>query len=254
MMLNRTMSIFFTKTRFLASCLVFSILAHILCLYAFRIFGTYNFSIPVSLSQAVEVDLAQPDQTTAPTVNAGEQAGSDTNEVDGDVKNEDPASTAGEENSPPAAKLEPHLSEPAPPSVPKNSTAAYGSSGATKINQPVASRQPAAANPPPHPLKSADEFLAAKYEKLTYVISMLGLPIGNAELEAKNEQGEVRITLRVKSNAAISSVFPVDDCIETRHIDGQFIMTKIKQQEGSFKSDTGFSINLRRKRVSCRFT
>lgn len=79
---------------------------------------------------------------------------------------------------------------------------------------------------------------------------MLGLPIGSAELEAKNENGEIRLTLRVRSNAVISNFYPVDDIVVTRHIDGKFILTAIKQLEGSFRSDEGFTINLRKKRVS----
>ncbi|MFZ4857334.1 MAG: DUF3108 domain-containing protein [Desulfuromonadaceae bacterium] len=102
----------------------------------------------------------------------------------------------------------------------------------------------------PPPLGKSSDFLATKREKFTYQISMLGIPIGNAELEAKNENGEIRITLRVKSNAAISSVYPVDNIVETRHISGKFIMTKIRQQEGSFKSDEYFTINLGKRRVS----
>jgi hypothetical protein len=98
-------------------------------------------------------------------------------------------------------------------------------------------------------LKSSD-FLAQQHEKLTYQVSMHGIPIGSAELEASNENGVTTITLRVKSNAAISAVFPVDDLVETRHLDGRFIMTKIRQQEGTFRSDEAFSINLGKKRVS----
>jgi len=92
--------------------------------------------------------------------------------------------------------------------------------------------------------------MAVQHEKLTYQISMHGIPIGSAELEAKCEQGVTTITLRVRSNAAISSVFPVDDVVETRHIDGRFIITKIRQQEGAFRSDEAFTINLGKKRVS----
>jgi hypothetical protein len=92
--------------------------------------------------------------------------------------------------------------------------------------------------------------MSAKHEKLSYLISMHGIPIGSAELEANNEKGSTTITLRVKSNAAISNIFPVDDVIETRLIDGMFIMTTIRQQEGSFRSDEMFTINLGKKRVS----
>jgi hypothetical protein len=73
--------------------------------------------------------------------------------------------------------------------------------------------------------------------------------VGNLELEAKNENNEVRITLRTRTNAALSSIYPVDDFMETRHIAGNFIITKIRQKEGTFNSDIGFTILLRDKRV-----
>jgi hypothetical protein len=98
-------------------------------------------------------------------------------------------------------------------------------------------------------LRIADEFISSKSEKLSYLISLLGVPVGSVELEAKNENGEVRITLRTRTNTALSSIYPVDDIIETRHIGGNFIITKIRQREGSFSSDIGFTIFLRDKRV-----
>jgi len=124
------------------------------------------------------------------------------------------------------------------------------SSESTGIHSPGGSRQSVTANLTLPPLSSASNFLSTKSEKLTYLISMFGLPMGSAELEAKNENGEIWLTLRVRSNAAISNVYPVDDVVETRHINGQFILSTIKQQEGSFRSDEGFTINLRKKRVS----
>jgi hypothetical protein len=69
------------------------------------------------------------------------------------------------------------------------------------------------------------------------------------ELEAKNENGEIRITLRTKSNSALSGVYPVDNVMETRHIAGNFIITKNRQHEGTFSSDIGFTIFLKDKRV-----
>jgi hypothetical protein len=99
------------------------------------------------------------------------------------------------------------------------------------------------------PLRKAGEFLNADRETLTYRISMLGMPVGTAELAAKQEKGEVRITLRVQSNAAFSQLYPVDDSIETRHIAGNFILSRIRQREGSFRGDKGFTIFLRDKSV-----
>ena len=95
------------------------------------------------------------------------------------------------------------------------------------------------------PLRKPSEFLASDWEKLSYRISMLGIPVGTAELEAKREKGEVRITLRIQSNAAISQWYPVDDSVETRHIGGNFILSRIRQREGSFRGDRGFTIFLR---------
>jgi hypothetical protein len=69
------------------------------------------------------------------------------------------------------------------------------------------------------------------------------------ELEAKNENNEVRIILRTRTNSGLSGIYPVDDIMETRHLAGNFIITKIRQREGTFSSDIGFTIFLRDKRV-----
>lgn len=91
--------------------------------------------------------------------------------------------------------------------------------------------------------------MPSKSENLSYLISLMGIPVGSVELEALNENGEVRITLRTRTNSALSSIYPVDDSIETRHIGGNFIITNIRQQEGGFSSDIGFTIFLRDRRV-----
>nr|WP_279342421.1 DUF3108 domain-containing protein [Geotalea sp. SG265] len=101
----------------------------------------------------------------------------------------------------------------------------------------------------PPPLRTAVEFTSTKREQLNYRISLLGMPIGTAELQAKNDKGEINISLKVKSTPAISAIYPVDDLIETRHIAGNFIITKIRQQEGSFRSHRGFTIFLRDRSV-----
>jgi len=99
------------------------------------------------------------------------------------------------------------------------------------------------------PLRTAGEFLHAKAEKLTYRVSMLGVPVGSAQLLASMEKGEVRITLKVVSNSALSALYPIDDLVETRHLAGNFIISKIKQREGNYRSDKGFTIFLRDKNV-----
>jgi hypothetical protein len=91
--------------------------------------------------------------------------------------------------------------------------------------------------------------MSSTSEKLSYLISLMGVPVGSMELEAINKNGEVLLTLRTRSNTVMSGIYPVDDLMVTRHIGGNFIITKIKQQEGSFSSDIGFTIFLRDKRV-----
>lgn len=95
------------------------------------------------------------------------------------------------------------------------------------------------------PVRQAGEFLAARREKLTYRISLLKVPVGTAIVEAANTDGELRITARIASNAAISSFYPVDDFVETRMIKGNYLLTRVKQAEGSYRGDFGFTLMLR---------
>ncbi|KAB0671577.1 DUF3108 domain-containing protein [Oryzomonas sagensis] len=248
------MNISHKKINILASCLALSLLSHILFLYILRMFGTYTFVAPVNHTQAVMVDLAKLRENSAPLdpqkPREASDAGKSPLEEPGEKRHgaqekkaDSPAAAAG--------PVEPATLKPVdsiPPKRQKIDTPAASSQPAT-APLPGAARKAATAPVIAPPLRTAGEFLASKNEKLTYAISLLGLPVGNAELEAKNENGEVRITLRVKSNTAISSLYPVDDVVETRHIAGNFLITKIKQQEGSFKSDIGFTLFLRDKSV-----
>jgi hypothetical protein len=139
---------------------------------------------------------------------------------------------------------------PEPAAIVKEKIASISRSTEPAIAQQSAEAHPnASVDVLPAPLITAGEFMLSKSEKLSYLITLMGVPVGSVELEAKNENGEVRITLRTKSNGALSSIYPVDDTIETRHLVGNFIITKIKQQEGSFSSDIGFTIFLKDKRV-----
>jgi hypothetical protein len=90
--------------------------------------------------------------------------------------------------------------------------------------------------------RKVEEFLTAKREKLSYLISLYGLPVGSATLEARNEGGELRITSSVRSNDVISALYPVDNRAETRLMAGSYILTRIRQQEGTHRSDVGFTI------------
>lgn len=95
------------------------------------------------------------------------------------------------------------------------------------------------------PVRNAGEFLATKKEKLTYRISLLKIPVGTAVMEAANNNGELRITIKITSNAVFSAVYPVDDLVETRMIKGNYLLTRVRQSEGSYRGDFGFTLMLR---------
>ena len=230
-----------------------SVLVHLLVLVSLGRFGNYNFAAPVAPLQAAMVDLAKSGVDAAPAMGTDSRKIVQTDSVAEGAIDDGTHDQAqgGEVSTPPAAperQVEPKSLEPAVIGKEKTDIIARISEPAT-APQPVASRHIAAATALPPPLRTAGEFLPSRNEKLSYQISMLGVPVGSVELEAKNENGEVRLSLRTRSNAALSSIYPVDDIMETRHIAGNFIITKIRQQEGSFSSDIGFTIFLRDKRV-----
>lgn len=238
------------KINRLLSCLILSLLFHILFLPIMGRFGSYTFVAPVNHIQAVMVDLAKPRENGKPTEPPKAREASD--------EDKDPQEAQGEKQH---ATLEETADRPVSKPVQdergglrpayngqKTVTRTESAKPASAPAHPVPSKAASAPAIAP-PLRTAGEFLASKNEKLTYLVSLLGLPVGSAELEAKNEKGEIRITLRITSNAAISSVYPVDDVVETRHIAGNFLITKIKQLEGPFRGDTGFTLFLRDKSV-----
>ncbi len=97
----------------------------------------------------------------------------------------------------------------------------------------------------PGPVRKGTEFLAASREKLTYRITLLKIPVGSAVIEASNKDGGFRITVRIASNGVISGFYPVDDLVETRMINGNYLLTRVRQNEGSYRSDFGFTLMLR---------
>lgn len=95
------------------------------------------------------------------------------------------------------------------------------------------------------PVRNAGEFLGTKKEKLTYRISLLKIPVGTTVMEATNNNGELRITIRITSNAVFSAIYPVDDLVETRMIKGNYLLTRVRQSEGNHRGDFGFTLLLR---------
>ena len=242
------------KIRTVAVSIGLSVLVHLLVLISLGRFGSYSFGSPVNPLQAVMVELSRPCDDDAPIADSNSRKTGHADKVAEDVTDDrNHAQVQGEEVSTPPAVLEKGPVEPKsvePAVIGKEKTDSMTRTSEPAIApQPTASRHIASATAIPPPLRTAGEFMSSKSEKLSYLISLLGVPVGSVELEAKNENGEVWITLRTKSNTALSSIYPVDDIIETRHIGGNFIITRIRQQEGTFSSDIGFTIFLRDKRV-----
>ena len=98
-------------------------------------------------------------------------------------------------------------------------------------------------------VRTSGEFVRARREKLSYQISMLGVPVGNAVLEATNNNGELRITSSAKSNATISFFYPIDNATETRMFSGRYVTTTIRQREGRYQRDIGFTLCFSEKNI-----
>lgn len=241
------MNIQFNKIRTVTVYIGLSVLVHLLVLISLGRFGNYSFAAPVNVLQAVMIDLTKPGDNTVPVADAADSAAEDT------VEDEKPAPAQKEEVIPPPAvpekkPAEPKSVEPAVTGKEKADSTPRTSASAI-APKPASPQLTVSAAAIPAPLRTAHEFISSKSEKLSYLISLLGVPVGSVELEAKNENGEVWITLSTKSYGPLASIYSVDDIMETRHIGGNFIITKIRQHEGSFNSDIGFTIFLRDKRV-----
>jgi len=222
------------------SCLILSMTGHLLLLSAFGRLGPLELGLPVRPMERMVVDLndllpSAADETpaAAPLVDRPLSPGrslrpSSNQEADATVV------------SPPPL---PEKAQPAPPV-----TLPEAEITGPDEERPSRETKHAAFVPDP-PLRSSEDFLGKQHEKLVYRINLLGLPVGIAELEATNETGGLRISLRIRSDEVLSALYPVDDLIETRHINGNFILTRIRQREGSFRSDRGFTIFLRDRHV-----
>jgi len=240
-----------------AACILCSILMHLLPVAALRLLARYDLGAPVGQAPAVVADLAlapaAPSAAAKPQAKGRREGRAGFGHAPRDgaaVPDSPPSSEAGAVA--PLAQAEEPSARPEPAGAADHAVrdpAAAPVGARPEVSPPQGSRQPGDADALQPRLKSSD-FMTVQHEKLSYLISMHGVPIGSAELEAQNEKGLTSITLRVRSNPVISNIFPVNDVVETQHIDGMFIMTKIRQQEGSFRSDEMFTINLYKKRVS----
>lgn len=262
------------KIRTFALCLACSLLLHFLPGLLLGMFASYNFGAPVQQPPVVMVDLAEAKAVAAPRPEP-ERAPEPAAQARSRAAEPEPPAALPEPKPEPKPAPQPKQAAPKDPEPPAVAQAAPPEPAAdpedeaprirkprvrhagTRVARPVpplpalpaaSSVRPAAWQTPAPRLKGSD-FLSSQQEKLSYVLTMHGVPIGSAELEAKQEKGTTSIVLRVRSNAAISSFYPVDNLIETRHVDGQYIMTKIRQTEGNFKSDELITINPGKKQV-----
>jgi hypothetical protein len=70
------------------------------------------------------------------------------------------------------------------------------------------------------------------------------MPVGTAVVDAVNNDGELKISVKITSNAVLSAIYPVDDLVETRMIKGNYLLTRVRQKEGSYRGDFGFTLML----------
>ncbi len=237
-----------------------SLLSHLTVFYLLALSGTITLSLPVDPLPAVFVTLekinaAPPKQTrkTGAVVAASyqQQASAPTGKVERGHDSAEPVTPSV------------HPTEQAPTQEPAQETPLLkGEQAASDISGekleiagpekgmktiPAASTIPVVTDYERYtgPVRRAEEFLATKKEKLTYRISLLKVPVGTAVMEASNKDGELLITTRITSNAVFSAIYPVDDLIETRMIKGNYLLTRVRQSEGSYRGDFGFTLMLR---------
>lgn len=236
------------KIRWIAVCLAASMLLHLLGMFAVRIFGPWDFGAAVNMNRGVAVELAGA-SVNSRSLDNSERAG--TQGAGTGLQNSRVA--GGDNNGPPVASGEPILSgseaERVSAAAAERGAAAGTSGKEIKGVSPEKPNQELTPFRALQPLQSS-AFLSTKHEKLTYLVSISSVPVGNAELEAAAEDGAVTISFRIRSNELFSTLYPVDNLVETRHVDGRYIMTRIMQREGQFRNEALFTINLLKKRVS----
>jgi len=209
----------------LAACIVLSVLGHCLAGVLFERFGTYDFGKAVSDPAAVTVELKDPPLATASPL---QTPPSPKRHIRTRI------AVAALRPSPPPSPAAPETAQ-LPPEQPEVPAAPLPEPPKQNTIEPV-QKQPGEFRLDP------DHIAPLQQEKLAYQISLLGMPVGSALLEATNRQGELRITTSVRSTSVMSAIYPVNDSTDTRLIKGRYLLTRIRQQEGSLVSDTGFNL------------
>jgi Protein of unknown function (DUF3108) len=233
-----------------------SLLFHTIFIYVLIRFAPMDFARPVVAGQVIYVDLklvkttdAQPDLT--PKIDQKVPPSVSMTSVDS-VAVSDITATPSDSR---------HMIEQKSELIPNPVTISTGSEVSNKkvdhfgsdkhqiLTPQVNGNLPARLMSLPPPIRNPAEFFGAKHENLTFQLSMYGMPVGVAQLEATNSNGELRIISHVKSNAAFSLIYPVDNATETRMFNGLYIMTTIRRHEGDKQTDVGFTLCLGEKNV-----
>lgn len=243
------------KKRPLAAFIPCSLLLHLVGLFVVGRGGIFEFTPPVVMKPPVDVNLVEPGGGThreerrknavqgpvGPDMPTGkESSGRESITSDADIspdREPEPKEEAAVTVPMPAATgQEVPISDSAPTEAPAPTPPVATTGRLAKLRL----------NPP---LRKGSEFLAAVRERLTYRIVMFGIPVGEAVLEAANSARGFTITTRVTSNAAISSVYPVDDLVEIQLVCGNYLVTRISQHEGSYSRNSGFTLMLRERKA-----
>ena len=235
--------------------ILLSLMAHGVTAYTLVYFGLYDVTRPLRPEPIVSVDIGQPEQKSlspeaAHSVEAKSRSQAGLPLIASEVQTDDPGRAGGRKGTRfTASGTDTPLVGATVSSHQETAFAPAGREGAhqQRISEEPAAR-PAIVMNYPLILKTGD-LLRAKREKLSYLITLYGIPVGNATLEAKNAGGELRITATAHSNDVISTLYPVDNWAETRVMAGNYILTRIRQQEGTYRSDIGFTICLPQRNV-----
>ncbi len=251
----------FNKKSSLAVFILLSLAGHLTGGYFAGFLGPFDLRSPLPLLPAISVDLGTSSVQNSPPIvkeeNARDRrqnlaASSDSPDKkmdghasstasDGDGKTETAARGGADEF--PAQKLDTNSEVSERGGAPAGITEYKSADNADFNSIPV----PRAVDLKKGTVRNGGEFVPYALEKLTYRVMLFGIPAGTAVLEATNKNGEVRITTTVKSNNVVSSIYPVDILVDTRLLVGNYLLTRIRQHEGSSFSDTGFTLMLREK-------
>ena len=257
------------KTFCLPMFAVLSLLLHGIASYTLARFGSYDFSRPVSYPSSVVVEL-EPSEKVQPNRDKPKSAVScnSTNsplrlhlsdpEAEGGLGSiRDPDDNKGGGRTV-GATADAEMANPEKLVVAEDAgddggaeREINGTAGAGETTESRSSgvlQQPGK-DGPVQPVQKFAQLLTTTREKLSYQLSLFGVPVGSAVLEAVGGENEIRITMSAQSNAVVASFYSVADSAETRLIGGKYIVSNFRQQEGGFRSDTGFTLCLPQRSV-----